>query len=383
MTEPSILYLSPGVFDKGGVSRYCRYQVNALRELCGSESVEVHSLLPPDEHAFEQPFSVSFASFGPTRRGKFLLALAAGWSGLRRPRVIWAAHLHLAPLALALGRLVGAAVVVNVYGLEVWTGLTKVRAFALRSSDFVLSDCHSTFEHMLRHGLRAPAGTSVHWDCVDTDRFTPGLPGNVLEKYGVAASFPGVTVLTLARLSGTEAYKGGERLLAAMTLLRDRPVRLVVAGGGAGLPNQRRAAADLGLGDRCAFTGRVSEADLVAVYRSADVFALLTTKGPGQGEGLPLTPIEAAACGKPILVGNEDGSVEAVEDAVTGFAIDPRNVSEIARVLALLQADDVMRARLGAAGRERILREMSYGVFRARLEQLLPRLGLRARQPER
>src|SRR6266576_3588866 len=54
-----ILYLTPGCFDKGGISRYSRYQIRGLRELVGEENVFVHSFLGPGMDDFEEDVSVS------------------------------------------------------------------------------------------------------------------------------------------------------------------------------------------------------------------------------------------------------------------------------------------------------------------------------------
>lgn len=373
----SILYLSPGVFDKGGISRYCRYQVRALRELLGEDAVEVLSLAPPHKNDFEDPFEVSFASFGGNTRGRVVFSGAAAVAALTsRPRVVWSAHAYLGPLALALAKGIGARFVLNVYGAEVWTAVTPARRFALQRADALLSDCHATLRHVVSAGLHRELGTSVHWDCVDASRFRPGPKTNVLEKYGVPPEGPQKTLLTLARLSEDERHKGVDRLIEVMGRLRDVPVRLVVAGGGSWLEKLRKMASDADLAGRVFFTGRVAEADLADVYRACDVFSLVTTKGPGTGEGLPLTPIEASACGRPILVGTEDGSIEAVVDGVTGYAVDPRDLEATARHVRELVADDALRARLGAAGAERTLRDMGYDVFAKRLEPVAASLGL-------
>ena len=57
-----ILYLTPGCFDKGGISRYGRYQIEALREVIGAENVRVLSLLGPDGDEFETDFDVAWHS---------------------------------------------------------------------------------------------------------------------------------------------------------------------------------------------------------------------------------------------------------------------------------------------------------------------------------
>lgn len=374
-----VLYLSPGVFDKGGVSRYCRYQVTALRELLGTDAVSVLSLFPPDGRGFEVPFDASFASFGGSPAGKAFFAAASVWAAVsRRPTAVWCGHVHLAPLGLAVSRLTGARLALNVYGAEVWTSLGPTRRLALRNADHLLSDCHATLDYVLGKKLRSPSGTSVHWDCVDVKRFGPGQADGVLQRYGIPDAGPATTLLTLARLTKEERHKGVDRLIQVVAELRDQPLRLVVAGGGNWVDGLRTMACDLGVGEKVHFTGRVDEADLVDVYRSCDIFSLITTKGFGTGEGLPLTPIEAAACGKPILVGNQDGSVEAVEDGVTGYVLEPTDIRGTADRILQLMRDVELRTRLGQAGRARIQREMSYERFRGRLTEVLPSLGLGA-----
>jgi phosphatidylinositol alpha-1,6-mannosyltransferase len=374
----TILYLSPGSFDKGGVSRYTRYQLRALRELVGEGSVRALSLLPPDARSFEEPFAIDFASLGPSRAGKALFTAAAAIvAASARPRVVWSAHLGLGPLGLALGRALGAATVLDVYGSEVWTDVGPLRRAALRRTDWVVSDCHNTRAYAIDHGLRGPDRFPVHWDCIDLARFSPGDPGDVLARHGVPGAEGAITVLTVGRMSEHTEYKGYDRLIEVMARLpRDVPARLVLAGDGARRPALEALARARGVADRAHFTGPVHERDLCAIYRACDVFALVTNVGPGGGEGIPLTPLEAAACGKPILVGDQDGSREAAEDGVSGFVLDPFDLDALAERVTRLAKDPALRARMGAAGRARIEREHGFERFRDRTAELLREIGL-------
>jgi phosphatidylinositol alpha-1,6-mannosyltransferase len=371
-----VLYLSPGVFDKGGISRYARFQLRALRELCGPSAVTVLSLLPPDAHGFEQAFPVDFASFGPTAPGKALFAAAAALAAAGdRPSVVWSGHVGIGPLGLAIARAAGATSVLNIYGLEVWTRLRRLPALALRRTDHVISDCHNTAQYAFDHDLRAPERTVVHWDCVDVARFAPLPPASeerevVLARYGVPPAAGRFTVLTLGRMAPDTIHKGYDRLIDVFARIpRDIPIRLILGGDGA-----RRAALEArarGQEDRVIFAGRVHDDDLPAFYRAADAFSLITDFGPGRGEGIPLTPLEAAACGKPILVGNQDGSREAAEDGVSGFVLDPFDLDAIADRLLRLARDPALGKRMGEAARGRIEREHSFERFRARTAALL------------
>jgi phosphatidylinositol alpha-1,6-mannosyltransferase len=127
--------------------------------------------------------------------------------------------------------------------------------------------------------------------------------------------------------------------------------------------------------DRVIFTGFVDEADLPDIYRSASVFCLIGDRGPGRGEGIPLTPLEAGACGVPIMVGDQDGSREAVEQGVNGFSLDPFDLETIAQRLNLLLSDEPVRRRLGEAARRRVLQEHAYPVFRERMRRFLERVS--------
>jgi phosphatidylinositol alpha-1,6-mannosyltransferase len=213
------------------------------------------------------------------------------------------------------------------------------------------------------------------WDCVDTERFCPGRPAPAVHaRYGIPLPGDAFNILSLGRLSSDAAYKGYERLLEVFARLPDN-TRLVYAGGGDLIPLLKDRARELGVGARVVFTGFVHEADLPDVYRSASVFCLIGDRGPGRGEGIPLTPLEAASCGAPILVGNQDGSREAVEQGINGFALDPFDLDEIARQLQRLAADDAYRLKLGQAARARIEKEHAYPVFRERMESFLKQMG--------
>ena len=100
------------------------------------------------------------------------------------------------------------------------------------------------------------------------------------------------------------------------------------------------------LGDRVLFTGY--RADVAAVYHASDIVVLTS-----DNEGTPVSLIEAAACGLPV-VGTDVGGVRSVvQDGVTGYVVPP-DASLLAARIATLLADGGLRATLGAAGRERV-----------------------------
>lgn len=388
-----ILYLATGLFDKGGISRYCRYQITALRRLFGERNVVALSLLGPDPTGFETPFAVDWHGRGGGPADKVTMSSKAlATATCFRPDVVHAGHVNLAPLAVLAARLGGAAPVLNVYGLEVWSHLRWYRRKAMGRVDLVVADCRFTSEYVFANRLHRTR-PEVIWDCVDLERFTPGVcPPETLRRYGLPDKNEHFVILTLGRLDRRAAHKGYDRLIrvfasAASEILR---MRLVIAGRGDDVGRLRALAGELGVADRVTFPGSIHEADLADVYRAASIFTLVSDRGPGRGEGLPLTALEAMACGLPIIVGNQDGSSEAVSsgdgEVANGFVVDPFDLSSHGAVILRLARDPELVRKMGAAGRRAAERLFSYERFvreHAALYADLPRWRVRAPAAQR
>src|SRR6185437_1026755 len=117
------------------------------------------------------------------------------------------------------------------------------------------------------------------------------------------------------------------------------------------------------------FLGRVSDDDLPALYGSADVFAMCCRdRWRGlEAEGFGIVFLEAAACGVPSVAGRSGGSHEAVADGETGYVVEPRDTAAVRDAIARLLGDDQLRARMGAAARDRAVGEFAYDHLAARL----------------
>jgi phosphatidylinositol alpha-1,6-mannosyltransferase len=173
-------------------------------------------------------------------------------------------------------------------------------------------------------------------------------------------------------------YKGYDRLLDALAAFKENPnVIGIFAGDGGDRERLQRRAREMGLERKAVFLGSVPEAMLPDVYNLGDMFSLVSERGQGKGEGVPLTPLEAAACGKPIIVGNEDGSQEAVIDGENGRIISPRDPAAMRDAIATILLNDENRRRMGLAARARIEAEFSYEGFRSKTGRLLDDLTKR------
>ncbi len=173
---------------------------------------------------------------------------------------------------------------------------------------------------------------------VDLTRFTPDPEPSV-----------GHEPLKLLFVGRLRYYKGLHLLLDALTRLPG--AILWLAGSGPEEGRLRRQAAGLGLGERVAFLGDVPDADLPALYRAADIFAL-----PSQlrSEAFGIALLEALASGLP-CVSTELGSGTSYinRHGETGLVVAPGDVGALADALRALAGDAAMRARMGAAARSR------------------------------
>lgn len=111
-----------------------------------------------------------------------------------------------------------------------------------------------------------------------------------------------------------------------------------------------------GLAARVHFLGNVTEAEKIDLVQRATVFLHTPVHARDGGfEGFGIVYLEAAACGVAAIGTRESGAEDAIEHEVTGLLADADAVS-VATALGRLLGDDVLRARLGAAARERARR---------------------------
>jgi glycosyltransferase involved in cell wall biosynthesis len=158
----------------------------------------------------------------------------------------------------------------------------------------------------------------------------------------------------IGRMTGV---KRGADVLRAFRLLRDQGIdaTLCMVGDGPERDQLEQLAGELGLMHDCLFAGY--QEDVGPFFAAFDAFVL-----PSANEGTPVTAIESLASGCPVVATRVGGVPDVVEEGVDGFMVEPGDLEAIADRLARLAADPELRARMGAAGRERVLPR--YGVER-------------------
>jgi glycosyltransferase involved in cell wall biosynthesis len=164
-------------------------------------------------------------------------------------------------------------------------------------------------------------------------------------------------------LSTIEPRKNIPALVDALQVLRARglPHRLLVAGRRGWLyqgvfEHVRQA----GMESQVDFLDYVPDADLPALFAACDAFVF-----PSLYEGFGLPPLEAMACGAPVVCSNTSSLPEVVGDAA--LCVNPRDVGEIAAAVERVIHDDRLRAELRAKG---IARAAQFSWERAARETL-------------
>lgn len=113
--------------------------------------------------------------------------------------------------------------------------------------------------------------------------------------------------------------------------------------------------------------------DVVGVWRHAHIAALPSRTR----EGMPRSVLEAAACGRPLLVTDVPGSRHFVTDGVNGRVVDPESAPAMADALAAMLADPAERARMGAAARAKVLEGFTERQVEAQLAEVYARIAER------
>lgn len=161
-------------------------------------------------------------------------------------------------------------------------------------------------------------------------------------KYGVHGPY----ILFVGRIEPRKNIAGlveAFSLLAASGAVRQT---LVLAGMMDDLFKSFHARTMARFDSRVHFTGRVEPEDLPALYAGADLFAY-----PSFAEGFGLPPLEAMACGTPVVTSRTTSIPEVTGDAA--LLVDPTDTAGLARAMRRLLDDGELRRTLSAAGLER------------------------------
>jgi len=203
----------------------------------------------------------------------------------------------------------------------------------------------------------------VHPYAVDTERFRPGHEPALRERLQVAPD--DVALIFVSRLDPAHHFKGLPVLLDALSRARPRTWRLIVVGDGSQRRGFERLAGSLGIAQRVSFAGDVSDADLPAHYRAADIHVCPSTAA---AEAFSLVTLEAAATGIPTVASSLPGVRTVVAHGETGLHVAPSDPASLRLAIDSL-LDRPARTALGRAARARAEAHFQWAPAITRLEE--------------
>ena len=286
-----------------------------------------------------------------------------------RPDHIICTHVNFGPAAHLANRLVGTEFTLVAHGIDIHRNLPERTVAALRAATKIVAVSSWTRERVLELGGIKADNIVIIPNTVDESRFGVGPKSLALaDRYGVGAAEK--IVLSVARLDETERYKGYDRLVRALPQLQHEcgPVRFILVGEGRDKQRVDALAKILGVERLLTLAGFVPDEELADHYRLADVFAM-----PSTGEGFGIVFLEAMSCGTPVVAGDLDGSVDALDNGRLGLLVPPEDLGAITGgIKQLLRCEGPAwwfnRASLHAA----VVSRFGRTAFRTKLREIFP-----------
>ena len=222
------------------------------------------------------------------------------------------------------------------------TGFTK---WLIRQQDALIATSPQAASY-----LESPAKVILHG--VDTEIFHPAQDKRALrESLGLDPD-----AVLIGCFGRVRAQKGVDLLVrAALRLFADRPKAQMVFTGRITSDNQqftdelRAEIAAAGLTDRIRFLGELPWEDVVRHYQAMDLFA-----APARWEGFGLTPLEAMACGVPVVATRVGAYETLIRDGVTGSLVPPDDLDALTEALRFWLDDPAARVAAGRTARNHV-----------------------------
>jgi glycosyltransferase involved in cell wall biosynthesis len=233
-----------------------------------------------------------------------------------------------------------------------------------RSADRIIATCSDEVFELKAMGI-ATGKVSIAPCGVDLGFFSADGP--------IAARNRRHRILSVGRLV---PRKGVDLVIRALPYLREAgfdDVELLIVGGGGDSgalhadPEVRRLldlAAELGVSDQVSLQGQVSRGEMPGIFRSADAVVCAPWYEP-----FGIVPLEAMACGVPVVAAAVGGLRDTVVDHATGLHVPPRDPEAIASALTMLLENPALRAELGKAGQQRARTRYSWDRVAAETEK--------------
>ncbi|MBI4698942.1 MAG: glycosyltransferase, partial [Nitrospirae bacterium] len=364
--QAKVLFLVPDMFsNKGGIQAFNNYLAKALFELGHALNViSINDVEPPGN--IKYPFNCCSRS-RYLRKPLFVTAVFREIINFK-PDIILCGHINFSLLCMALNKIFKIPYLTITHGIEAWN-MNGLKSLACRHSRGILSVSRFTRGEILRQ-LPDYAKENVYIlpNTFDPARFRPKpKPQYLMDRWKIKNDDK--ALLTIARLSKSEQYKGYDKVILAMKdVIKKIPkTKYIIGGSGDDIERIKKLIKENALEDNVVLSGFIPEEEIVDYYNLCDIFVM-----PSKKEGFGIVFLEALACGKPVIAGNKDGSVDAVLDGEIGVLVDPGDEKGLAENIVRVLTGEVKKEFYDPEYlRSKVVENFGFPVFRKKLSEIL------------
>lgn len=221
--------------------------------------------------------------------------------------------------------------------------LNKVVPESVAAADVVAAISYTTKQALMEH-YKTPAEKISVIPCGIAPQFQRITDAALLEATQRKFDLKHPLVLSVGTLEPRKNHLGLIKAFYEVQKRAGSSAMLALAGGAGWLYEEtQRMVTELKLENKVRFLGRVSELELITLYSLADVFAF-----PSFFEGFGMPPLEAMACGTPVITSNSSSLPEVAGDAA--ILVDPHDTNAIADAIMRILEDEPLREELCRKG---------------------------------
>lgn len=351
----------------GGIEKVCRILGKSLNEIAFESAKPICILSSHDDESDAEGNAYFpeklFSGFG---NNKFSFIISAIRRGFQSKKII-ISHVNLLPI-VSLIKLLNPKVKIFMFahGIEVWSMSLGYRKHLLRFCDRILCVSSFTQKEMEKRFNYPSENYCVLNNCLDpylTSIEKKDYADSLKLKYGF--SVIDKVIFTLTRMDSTERYKGYDRVIDAMAEIQNECPNLKYLLGGSFIEEEKKYIDEkinsLGLTGKVVFTGFIPDEKLAEHFTLCDFYVM-----PSYNEGFGIVFIEALFYGLPVVGGNIDGTIDALDHGNFGLLIDPMDIGEISKsIVALYHGGMNLKV-----DQSKVLAKFGYDIYKLKIKEI-------------
>jgi phosphatidylinositol alpha-1,6-mannosyltransferase len=321
-------YLALKIFSaKGGIEQVNKNWLFALHEISKNKKISYRVYSMYDDKHDEQ--YIRKGLFNAFHANKLLFALKSIWGNINSDIVI-ISHLNLSLFAL-IAKLINPRIkiIIQLHGIEAWRLLSGIQELLLEKADQLLAVSNHTANMMIDKYPKYQQKIKVFNNSLDPfieQTINTSNQARTIAREQLNIPDKQFVLLTIGRLDSSESYKGYDKTLEALSMIKYFDFLFYIIGKYDPKEEQRvRTLIEYyQLTEKVILKGFVMDNELANFYRSADVFIM-----PSKGEGFGLVFIDSMAHGLRVIGGNVDGSADAISSFKESILVNPDNTNDI------------------------------------------------------